>query len=414
MDTIYLIPQQNLQRLQQRLDELVNRTQKKGLAGILRYQVRADQMFTVGMRDPYNLEHQLKVAYYPVYLSASVPKYEGWTFVATLQRLYGAEAGTILRAVPGTTADLSKWKKEFIPAWCDHCQTIRERKDTYIVQHEDGTIKEVGSSCIRDFLGHVNPNTLAQHLGHLFTVHATMSEHEEFGAGGASSNPTYDVEHFLAYAAQAVLDHGWVSRQKSRAEDIDSTADVARDGFDYHVRHIRPSVRSWWFTPPPTPSEQAVDIARRVMELGQEPLREDDNDWLYNVTTLLRVGVMELRNAGLVASAVLLYFRQVWDAERRDREAARFAADAASTWIGEVGKRQEFGKVTLTNIFPTESDFGPVFIHTFKDEAGNVLKWFTGTLHDEGEYQLKGTVKRHTEYKGVKETHLNRCKLTAA
>ena len=36
---------------------------------------------------------------------------------------------------------------------------IRNRRETFIVVHENGDQKMVGSDCIKDFLGHVDPHT---------------------------------------------------------------------------------------------------------------------------------------------------------------------------------------------------------------------------------------------------------------
>lgn len=83
-------------------------------------------------------------------------------------------------------------------------------------------------------------------------------------------------------------------------------------------------------------------------------------------------------------------------------------------------------KLTLTvkyiREFSFESTYGTGFIHVFKDESGNIFKWKTGNaiFHPVDEYRLsdngitleiRGTVKIHEEYKGVKETVLTRVKV---
>lgn len=57
------------------------------------------------------------------------------------------------------------------------------------------------------------------------------------------------------------------------------------------------------------------------------------------------------------------------------------------------------------------------YIHTFKDEDGNVYVWKTTSFiyQDYGTtLNLIGTVKEHSEYKGVKQTSLTRCKVTVS
>lgn len=65
-----------------------------------------------------------------------------------------------------------------------------------------------------------------------------------------------------------------------------------------------------------------------------------------------------------------------------------------------------------------------VYLHKFKDEHGNIFTWKTSDplgywdehgqwVHiDEGtQVTIKGTVKEHSEYKGIKQTVLTRCKV---
>ena len=54
-----------------------------------------------------------------------------------------------MRSVPGV--ELDGWRPEV--SECDHCGTTRRRSATYLVEHEDGSRKQVGSSCMADFLG---------------------------------------------------------------------------------------------------------------------------------------------------------------------------------------------------------------------------------------------------------------------
>jgi superfamily I DNA/RNA helicase len=39
------------------------------------------------------------------------------------------------------------------PGNCEHCKTRRKRNNTFILKHEDGSYKQVGSDCIHEFLG---------------------------------------------------------------------------------------------------------------------------------------------------------------------------------------------------------------------------------------------------------------------
>lgn len=84
-----------------------------------------------------------------------------------------------------------------------------------------------------------------------------------------------------------------------------------------------------------------------------------------------------------------------------------------SRHIGQVG-----GKIELEATFKKtrwyDTQFGTTWIYTFEDEEGNCLVWKTSSSigAEEGDkVRIKGTVKDHDEYNGVKQTVLTRCKI---
>lgn len=95
--------------------------------------------------------------------------------------------------------------------------------------------------------------------------------------------------------------------------------------------------------------------------------------------------------------------------------AARIAAmpESKSEWIGEVKERIRDLAVVLTGARECSSMYGISTLYTF-DNNGNEIIWFTTSCpkidmivgHS---YLLTGTVKKHNEHNGVKQTQLNRC-----
>ena len=91
---------------------------------------------------------------------------------------------------------------------------------------------------------------------------------------------------------------------------------------------------------------------------------------------------------------------------------SKMPAEPESDYIGSVG-----GKVDLivshvrTSYYNTH--FGTTWVYTFKDAEGNVLVWKTssGIDFESEEIRLKGTIKEHSEYNGVKQTVLTRCRI---
>lgn len=79
-----------------------------------------------------------------------------------------------------------------------------------------------------------------------------------------------------------------------------------------------------------------------------------------------------------------------------------------SKHLGVVGEKLQF---TATLARKVHSDMYGCDILTFKDAEQNILMTFHGgkEVYEEGQtYNLIGTAKRHTEYRGVKQTQLSR------
>ena len=85
-------------------------------------------------------------------------------------------------------------------------------------------------------------------------------------------------------------------------------------------------------------------------------------------------------------------------------------SDNPSEFIGEVGQRLEMS-ITVTRNIHLENDYGSTNMHIMEDENGNVFVWTTASKNwPVGETKtIRGTVKSHNIYQGVKQTILTRC-----
>lgn len=83
-----------------------------------------------------------------------------------------------------------------------------------------------------------------------------------------------------------------------------------------------------------------------------------------------------------------------------------------SSWVGYQGERKTFS-LTIERLIPTSSEWGNSYLHSSKDEDGNVITFFNrNKLGEEGEtITITGTVKKRDDYKGIKQTVLNRVKV---
>jgi hypothetical protein len=84
-----------------------------------------------------------------VELSGEPPRPEGWEVVGRLDHRDGG---------PGrlgfATRDLDRAAWSGAGPWCEHCGLLRRRTVTYLVRRGGGEIRQIGSSCLREYTGH--------------------------------------------------------------------------------------------------------------------------------------------------------------------------------------------------------------------------------------------------------------------
>src|SRR5690606_20058256 len=106
------------------------------------------------------------------------------------------------------------------------------------------------------------------------------------------------------------------------------------------------------------------------------------------------------RGLGLVVSAV-----SAW--QRHKGICAELKALKASEHNWTTGKRQDFGKGTVTAVRGFEGDYGTRYLVKILLESGPALVWWASSHPgvEPGEaVTVRATVKEHSEYRGEKQT----------
>jgi superfamily I DNA/RNA helicase len=91
---------------------------------------------------------------YRVTFSFSPPEINGWRLLGILHH---ATTNPEVHPMEGQNLPEQYWSAG---PNCDHCETKQRRKDTFILKNETGEIKQVGRTCLKEFFGGLNPNTL--------------------------------------------------------------------------------------------------------------------------------------------------------------------------------------------------------------------------------------------------------------
>lgn len=326
---------------------------------------------------------------YRTRITGEAPRYDGWTFLAVLD-WHSAGGELITRCAPGVgVIDRSNLR----PGECDQCGTTRDRKDIYLVRHQDGTTFQVGSTCLKDFMGWTAvPSWISQD--------DTDDMFESAPGGGRWVD--YDVKTVLAVAWALIKRDGFhpASFDNPTKYDVLRVLEPGKSERDRQfAREARPLVAS----------AQAQADQIRAYILSDD--FQGDSEYVVNLKVSCRASHVTARAFGLVVSAPQAWARAV----ERDLTRRAQAEQVCNEWIGQEKDRIELA-VVVKSIRPIESYYGVTYLYTMADEAGHVIKWFSSSqaLGDDvtGEQvTLKATIKELSEYQGTKQTVITRAKV---
>lgn len=324
----------------------------------------------------------------PVKVEGVAPRFAGWSLVAVLEpiELSTGEVANVISGVPGA-GDIPEIYRTRGP-YCDHCKTTRNRKETFVVRHDDGRYVQVGRDCVSDFLGGVSPAELAS-LFSFFRDTVTSDDDEEGGwsKGGAD---VLSLPEFLGLVVREVRANGWLSRKAAREsyEPKRATADLVWE-------RAFPSPLSGRKRETADEDEMVLARGAVVWALSLDG-RTDLSDYEHNVLVRAKAGYVDSKAAGIAASIWIAFEKsKAREIERRERR-ERFASIRGSRFQGTEGEKIE-RFLTVQRIYDIQTDFGASYLHLFQDSAGNAYKWFASSERlTPGEmYRVSGTVKRH-------------------
>lgn len=390
---VYTIPAENLGRLEAAF-ETANR--KIALLNRRGYEFSPVSLTIVStVRKPQE-DGSPDLFYYRITVSGIAPRIAGWRFVATLQH---AEGGTIMRRVPTDLlgeGDLN-WYRDAAPV-CEHCRTNRRRSDTFIVSNVTGDFRQIGRNCLAAFIGGKSPEVMAAYAEILVDV-GEISE-DCVRVGGQPR--LIALAQYLPWVASAIRRDGWLSRSAVRdCAGKRATADVAWADGAFPSKDLPRAALLSVVSADTELADKALAFTTKLLDS-----KDFTTDYEHNLRVVCHSEFIDRRMTGIAASIIGFY-----ESEMR-RQIERQKAVAASSHVGSVGSREVFPGLVCTQIRSLPGEFGITHLHTFRDSAGNLLKWFASkeALDVGATYDLKATVKKHDEYQGVKQTLLSRCK----
>ena len=316
---------------------------------------------------------------------------------------------------------------------CDKCHK-KIGRNKYLVFSKVGKEVEtrddlvvLGTSCAKDYF----PFSVESYFGFLESAFEELGSYDEFSGslGGCSSHyhtlsAIYDAtlactSNLKCYEKEGVTKGnvlGWLNNLK-----IDKCT---------YYRDAYPMPSN------PIPFEDVISWIKDMYDTD-----EFVSDFHTNARSVffktLDDGTREMRNEineKYMGIAVYAFFSAKQNHDKMvakkiaEEECAK--ANAEVEYYGAVGDKFEL-TLTFDKSFCFEGAYGFTYIHLFYDDEGHQFKWsssngtykveydktadFGGIEYCEFEighkYLMKGTVKAHNEYKGVKQTVITRCKV---
>lgn len=334
-------------------------------------------------------------------LTGQVPCYDNWEFLAAVDTIE-TTAGTdfIIRTVP--SVDESGLDRSTLTAgYCAHCKRKRpNRIYTYLVRNtETGQMLQVGKTCIKDFTGW---DTLPVFI----SEDDIRDELNNFIGSLAGGRDECTPETIVAIAWAASRLYGWSGRFGPGTP----TAGIVSD-YLYGTNKAAKKVREEISPEMPAAHEKASEIIPALLD-GLT----DNSDYATNLKTALRGISVSAKHLGIVASAVIAYERMNSTQIREKLDTNKGKPETA--YIGAEGDKVTMtGTVTKALAVETNYGFHPeTSILLIVEDGPTVLKTFTKAAWafdiDQGDtITVTATVKKHADYKGTKQTVVNRPKL---
>lgn len=396
----YLIFEGNMDRLQKKLQRIENKCKKYG-----------NTEFKFEIKGEHYKKHKVNGEcftnkYYIVDVNG-VAKVNDWVFVATIQH---KDNGNIIRQFKTDIEIPEKYRNT--ESICEHCNTKRARKDTYLIWNEaTGEFKQVGKSCLQDFTNGLSAEQVAQYISWFDEV----IQGEEVTANGKAY---YSVETVLLHAIETIKHYGFVSRAMAMDEPYkypDTTASRVID-FMFPNRDRTGDIKKEMER---IGYNAECEANKAELEKMLQWLKQADStsQYIYNLQTTVANSYCECRDFGLIVSLPSAYFKAFeMEQDRLARErkrAEKQQLNANKQYIGNIGERLDIDIVSVECVTSFPTAYGLMRIYRFETSDGNVLIWKTTNFVENADKvkKIKATVKAHNEYNGEKQTELSRVKI---
>lgn len=385
---VWFLSADDLAATRQKLATIAARAARKGFAGTIDlHAVSATRTHTPAPGAPPVTIHGFDVT-----ITGEPPKFAGWRLLAAIDKV-GDSA--VLRYLPGVEQNIPN--DTVRPGECDHCHTRRSRTKVLLVEHDTtGERKQVGSSCLKDFLG----------WSTLPVILTTDELRDQLTVAHRGRSGDLDLASVLTYSWAVIAAHGWTpsttaGQHRMATRDLVSTAIHGRRGSAALLASIQPHL------------DEGRRMAPQIIDTLTAAFTEPSG-YQANLSAILQAGQVGPRHLGLAVSAVSAYLRITQQQATRDERAGR---RVTLDYTGEVGEKLTLtGTITVLLHVDGFTWHSPSRRMIILDCETSVAKMITGAswaydVERGDQITITGTIRKHEDWHGTPQTVIVRPKL---
>ena len=313
----------------------------------------------------------------------------GWEFVGTIEH---ADPQNIIRTVSDEFFKEIPNKYHTCGPECEHCNKVRDRKDTYLVRNtETGEFKQVGRACLKSYTG-LNPTDCTWSLNLERSLESLELDEDvvRADASGFSRFIGYDTKRVIALGIPLINAEGYKSAE-------------------YYVNSTKEQVRKLY-----DDMKAAVASDKEVDEFIDWVKKQENSDaYVTNSKIACQLEYCSYRDFGYILSFIN-YRNRVIEREREEQRRAELLAK--SEFAGLVGQKILF-TVKECRVLYTKDPYvycgDCTYVYRLVDENDHVLIWSTTNDNVEVGVTIGATIKSLGEYSGEKQTTITRGKIVS-
>ena len=398
----YFIPTNKVEKL----EKIINKYNKKGANITFNLGNKVTEKGTLTILDHIHhcqYETSIDVECVEVFVEGTY-KINDWQFLGTIEF---TSNGNIIRLVDSSFENKVPSKYLHTPQICEHCGTIRNRKDTYLIYNEKtNEFKQVGSTCLLDYTQGLDADACASMMS-CFSKIKELSNYDcdsDSFKGNGYDATGYGMKRdtVLPITYAYVKQYGYEKMYQGNGTANDIMIML------WHGMHDEEMTRRYESLVMPTDEElKAVD------EYAQSKLDSEQFGYFRNASLAWLNKSIEYRDFSLVASFVNTYFKEL---ARLEKEKIN-AESRSNSYVGNIGDKITIQVKSARVLYIKDNSMYSYYAESTKvweiiDTEGHTYKWSANFSIDiKSGDTIVATVKSFGEYKGIKQTVITRGKV---